>query len=222
MKIITPIAIIFLMTTSLLSQRLYIEPDFGFYRPSENTYIDSLVFYPDTDSMYVRDHYFKFGVSPRYGMNIGLLFPNDMQIYFGYKSWKSDHVNTIFESYSIGVKESAFLLESNLGIRVGVEYIISKMYNTLDLPVWKLYSKGKGTALEAGIIYKITDRIILFTGFDYLSPKIYIYKILKEGPEIIMRKQGNIKMDGFSLKMNITFVLSAPIKFENHRLLTEF
>lgn len=215
--------VVLLSITPGLSQRLFIEPDFGIYKPSELSRLDSLsINYGDTSYLQSKQD-FIFDYSPRYGVNIGIISLGDYQIYIGYKIWSNTMLNTKFNSFVYGIKGDSFLIQSNLGIRLGLEFSSGKMLSELNTydPSWEYNFSGTGVSIETGLVYRLHDRIRVFAGLNYLSSNIVLDRI-EVGSDIFTRSdvglsksKADVDMSGIYYKVGLSFVLTKPLQFEN-------
>lgn len=209
----------FLFVTAGLSQRIYIEPDIGIYKPSNWSKLDSIVVNSDERSLN-----FNYDYSLRYGIKMGLAFSTDYQVYMGYKMWINTQNETRLNTIVFGITGDLFLVNSDLGIRTGIEFISGKMDNELN-PInnslWELQYKSSGVSLETGIVYRINERMKIFLGINYLMANVVLDRIVVEDDFYslndlnIKESDAEVSMNGVNFKLDISFILSKPMKFEN-------
>lgn len=97
------------------------------YKPSYWSKLDSIVVNSDERSLN-----FNYDYSLRYGIKIGLAFSTDYQVYMGYKMWINTLDETTFNTIVFGITGDLFLVNSDLGMRTGIEFISGKMNNELN------------------------------------------------------------------------------------------
>ena len=197
----------FLFVTAGLSQRIYIEPDIGIYKPSNWSKLDSIVVNSDERSLN-----FNYDYSLRYGIKMGLAFSTDYQVYMGYKMWINTQNETRLNTIVFGITGDLFLVNSDLGIRTGIEFISGKMDNELN-PInnslWELQYKSSGVSLETGIVYRINERMKIFLGINYLIANVVLDRIVVEDDFYslndlnIKEREGGVSMNGVKFKVYI-------------------
>lgn len=222
-RVLRPVLIL-LILAPVYSQQIYFEPEYGYYGPSNWTRIDSIIIAMDT----IRQDY-EFNQAPRVGGNLGLRFTSGYEVYVGYKQWpfnsKTTPVTKV-NTFSVGIRNSAFLKDRNLGYRAGFEYFRTRVTSDLDTSatggvLWTFKGKGSGTALEAGIIYLLFDRVCLFAGFDYLMYNVAFDRLTNNNVTYTRKEFGlskskaTVDMTGMNIKLSISFIFSAPLKFDN-------
>lgn len=209
-----------LFVSAAVSQRIYIEPDIGVYKPSAWSKLDSI-----TVNSKVKTLNFNYDYFLRYGVKIGLAFSSDNRIYMGYKMWSNTEA-TNYNTFVFGITGENYLDNSDIGLRMGIEAISGKMYNESDSPypndpIWKLQYKSSGVSFETGVVYRINERIKIFSGINYLTANVVLDRIIVEDDFYtltdINKKKSDVivNMNGFNFKFDISFILSKPIKFEN-------
>ena len=201
--------ILFMILTPVLSQQLFVEPEIGLYKPSEEDY--------------------DFSYSPRFGGNVGLILKNDIQVYAGYKLWSektsvtyidfgSIDANTKFNTLIIGARKYLPQKDSKIGFRLGAEYIMSNVYEEDDFvhlnSLWELEGKGSGFSFEGGVVYIVNEKTQVFAGLNYLKNDITIDKITIDGVSYSRQELGmsedeaTLNMDGINFKVSVTLTLS--------------
>lgn len=201
------------MITPILSQQLFVEPEVGFYKPSDEAY--------------------GFNYSLRFGGNIGITAQNDIQLYTGYKLWSAKTSETIFGFGSINAKtkfntlvfgaRKYFPHQNKIGFRVGAEYIMSNIYEEDDFAdynsLWELVLEGKGSgfSIEGGLVYNVDETTKVFVGVNYLKNDITIDKITIDGVSFTRQELGmsedeaTINMDGLNFKVSASFSLGGKL-----------
>ena len=184
-KIVKIITMVVIVVTPLLSQNLFVEPEVGVYKPSEEDY--------------------DFNYSPRFGGNVGLTLQNDIQVYAGYKLWSaktsetdvdfgSIDANTKFNTLVIGARKYIPLQNSNIGFRIGAEYIMSNAYEEDDFvdlnSLMELEGKGSGFSLEGGVVYNVNETTAVFAGINYLKNDITIDEFKIDGVSFTRQELG--------------------------------
>jgi hypothetical protein len=219
--------LLFLVTlVPLYSQQIYFEPEYGYYTPSNWTRIDSITF----DTWFIRQDY-DFTQSPRWGGNLGLRFDSGYEVYTGYRQWTSSAPKTTVKTISFGIRNTAYLKGRHLGYRAGLEYF--RIRNTSNLNVTVATSdttsttitgdfkgKGSGSALEAGLVYRLGHRLQLFAGFDYLMYNMVFNRLVQNNTTYTRKELGlnktkaTVDMTGLNLKISISLILSEPLVFD--------
>ncbi len=213
-----------LFVTAGVSQRIYLEPDIGIYKPSNWVKLDGVIV--NSDSTDERSLNFNYDYSLRYGVKIGLAFSTDNQVYMGYKMWSNIQDKTRLNTFVFGITGDIFLLNSNIGMRMGIEAISGKMYNEFETPypkdpLWELQYKSSGVSLETGIVYRVNEKIKIFSGINYLMANVVLDRIIIEDDFYTLtdinknENEAEVSMNGFNFNFNISYILSKPIKFEN-------
>jgi hypothetical protein len=205
-SIVSIAAMCLFVSVPLVAQQLFVEPEFGIYKPSDEDY--------------------SFDYSPRYGGNVGMIIQSNTHVYAGYKIWSDESsVNDIdfgsvdsknkFNTLVLGVRKHFPRAGSRYGFRVGAEYIISNAYEEDDFidlnSLWELEGGGTGFSLEGGIVYTVNESTQVFLGMNYLKNDITIDKISVDGVSYSRQELGmsedeaTLNMDGLNLKISVLF-----------------
>ncbi len=225
MQVLKPLLLLVILVP-LYSQQIYIEPEYGYYTPSNWTRIDSITF----DALLIRQDY-DFSQSNRWGGNLGLRFDSGYEVYTGYRQWTSTAPKTTVKTLSFGIRNTAYLKGRNLGYRAGLEYFRTRNTSDLNYTVatsdttsrtimGNFKGKGSGSALEAGLVYRLGHRIHLFAGFDYLIYSMILNRLVQNNTTYTRKELGlnkakaTVDMTGLNLKISISLILSDPLVFD--------
>ncbi len=203
MRFLKPIVIVILLSF-VYSQTIFIEPELGFYKPSD------------------KEHSFDYSL--RYGGNAGVKFADDIDLYGGFKLWnnvspsnlKELTITSTINTIIVGSRKTFTNPNMKYDIRMGAEFLFS-FFNDQEKFSDK-YSRefkgnGSGLALDGGIVFKYNPYISFFGGLNYIFGSVKIKEIIindesfKPDEQDLTPKEININMNGFNLKLSVIFNL---------------
>jgi hypothetical protein len=203
-KFVTTIAVLMFVSTQIYSQQLFAEAEFGLFMPQEEDY--------------------NFNNSSRYGANLGVTLQNDVQVYAGYKLWSSNSSEVEdfirFNTLVLGGRKYLALPITKIGLRLGVEYIMSDTYEEISsetdssMTLMEMEGKGSGLSFEGGLVYKIDETVSVFVGVNRLFNDIVIENITINGvkytrQELAMSEgEATFDMSGLNFKVSVSYSLA--------------
>ena len=204
----------FLITIGIVSanilsaQSYFIEPEIGFYKPSDND--------------------FEGDKSLRFGGNVGLSLQNGIQAYGGYNLWSNEYDDvdgygdpiTLSHNanfFKVGGSKIIKLHNSPVNLRFGGELLYSffkfehddKYYDSSD---YTTSSSGIGLAIEGGVLFNVGG-IQLFAGLNYLMVEVEYDEIEYDGRTYSPNELGIGKDESQFEGNGTTFKVSAIFPF---------
>ncbi|MFC1527646.1 hypothetical protein ACFL5D_02745 [Candidatus Neomarinimicrobiota bacterium] len=201
LKLIT----ILLTVSTAFSQTVFVEPEIGFYKPSD------------------KEHSFDYSL--RYGGNAGIRLNGDIDLYGGFKSWnnetpsniKSLIITSTINSIVLGTRKTFINPNMKYEIRIGAEYLFSFLNEEQKISdinsLWEFKGNGSSIALEGGVIFEYNPYISFFGGLNYIFGSLKLKEIIIDGDSYtpdehdLTDEDTNIKMNGFNLKVSVMFSL---------------
>jgi hypothetical protein len=180
-NLVRVITLIFSITAFTLGQSIFIEPVIGLSN--------------------FEDAVFNYGMTGNYGANLGIGLAQKYDLYCGFKLMGDNANNSRYgveydaeisiKTYVVGTRYYINIPESNMALRLGLEYSYDSIKESVVYPVFlsndvntKLDGNASGYAIESGLVLNKWKILRIYLGINYRFCNYNSDKIIVNGETI--------------------------------------